>query len=95
MALPLAPIALTALRIAPVAVVAWSAWRRIDVGRRDQRAEDALDELGEGLTRHGDVDGTRATGRIRRTVRLGSRGPGVEVDAAAIARFRIRRVRSK
>jgi hypothetical protein len=32
-----------------------------------------------------------ATGRWRRTIRLGPNGPGMEIDLSAIARLRIRK----
>lgn len=92
MALPLAPIAMTALRIAPFAVAAYAAWRTLPEGHRDQRVEDAIDAMPDGLSRHKDDDATRATVRFRRGVRLGSRGPGLEFDLAALGRLRIRRI---
>ena len=62
-------------------------------GRTDQRAEDALDELGEGLSVHRPGDRaedrqTNATARLRRVIRF--RGQSYEVDAGLMARFRLR-----
>jgi hypothetical protein len=33
-----------------------------------------------------------ATGRLRRIIRLGSSGPGLEIDATALGRLRLRKV---
>jgi hypothetical protein len=64
-------------------------------GRTDQRAEDAMDDLGEGLSVHrpadraeGEVSQTNATARIVRVIRLGGRA--WEVDAGLVARVRLR-----
>ncbi|MEM6637051.1 MAG: hypothetical protein AAF667_14300 [Pseudomonadota bacterium] len=92
MALPLAPIAITALRVAPIAVAAYAAWRSLPEGRRDQHVEDVIDAMPEGMTRHRDADAARATARFRRSVRLGRRGPGLEFDLAALGRLSIRRI---
>ena len=94
MALPLAPIAGVALRYGAVAVAAYVLTRQVGRGRVDQRAEDALDELPEGVTAHRPHDRDQVNGgaRIRRTIRLGPTGPGVEVDLSAFGRLRFRRV---
>ena len=92
MPLPLAPIAGFALRYGAIAVATYAATRTIDRGFRDQRAEDALDELDEGVTLRRDQGQTNATGRFRRVVRLGADGPGVEIDITALGRLRMRRV---
>jgi len=101
MPLPLAPFVPIALRLGAV-VAAGLALRKVVavktvVGRTDQRAEDALDDLDEGLAVHRpadracDVDSqTNTAARLRRTIRWGKRG--IEIDAALFARFRIRRV---
>lgn len=82
MALPLAPIAGVALRYGVVALVAYVATRQIGRGRTDQRVEDAMDELPEGVTAHRphDRDQINGAARFRRVVRLGVRGPGVEIE---------------
>lgn len=92
MALPLAPVAAVALRYGAVAVASYALARQIGPGRRDQRAEDALDEVPEGLTARREPEQTNVTGRIRRVIRLGKTGPGLEIDAVSITRIRIRRV---
>jgi hypothetical protein len=61
-------------------------------GRTDQRAEDALDDLGEGITVHRPADQTEqtnATARVRRVVRF--RGRSYEIDAGLMARLRVRK----
>ncbi|MEM8630665.1 MAG: hypothetical protein AAGF74_05470 [Pseudomonadota bacterium] len=92
MPLPVAPIALTALRVAPFAAAAYVAWRSAPVQRRNQHVEDALDEMPEGFSRHADTESSRAGARMKRSVRLGRNGPGIEIDAAALGRLRFRRV---
>ena len=96
MALPLAPIAAVALRYGAVALTTYAIARSIERGRRDQRVEDAFDEMPEGLTvRHeNDVEHKQvnATGRMRRVIRLGENGPGIEVDAIGLTRIRFKKV---
>lgn len=100
MPLPLAPLVPIALRLGVVAAAGWAAKRalshRLQVGRTDQRAEDALDDLGEGVALHRPADRvgegdsqTNASARFRRTVRWGDKG--IEIDAGLIARFRLRK----
>jgi hypothetical protein len=95
MPLPLAPLAGLALRAGLVAAAAYAARRALaarQVGRTDQRAEDALDDTDEGVALHAppDRDQTNLSARLRRTIRWGNRG--VEIDAALIGRFRVRKV---
>ncbi|MEL6170160.1 MAG: hypothetical protein AAFR35_15845 [Pseudomonadota bacterium] len=93
MPLPIAPVAGIALRYGAVALAAYAVARNARSGHFDQRGEDALDDVGEGVTfRRDTVDQVNATGRVKRTVRLGSAGPGFEIDVAAFGRFRVRRV---
>ena len=91
MPLPLAPIAAIAIRYGTVAVATYALAARVERGRRDQRAEDALDEVAEGVTLRREPGQMNSTGRLRRIVRLGN-GPGVEIDFTSISRFRLRRV---
>ena len=92
MPLPLAPIAGFAVRYGAVALATYAIARRVDHAPRDQRGEDALDELNEGLAvRRGDGQ-TNGSARFRRVIRLGASGPGIEVDATALGRVRFRRV---
>jgi Ni/Co efflux regulator RcnB len=104
MPLPLAPLAGLALRAGLVAATAYAARRALaaraaaqkTVGRTDQRAEDALDDADEGIALHRPADRletggqTNLSARLRRTIRWGDRG--VEIDAALIGRFRLRKV---
>ena len=96
MPLPLAPIAGLAIRYGSVALAAYAIRRvlatKINTGRTDQRAEDALDETDDGLALHRPADRhqTNAAARYRRVIRWGDRA--VEIDAAALARFRIRKI---
>ncbi|MCX7286677.1 MAG: hypothetical protein NTW20_03710 [Rhodobacterales bacterium] len=101
MPLPLAPLLPLVLRIGAVATTSYAASRwvraRTGTGRTDQRAEDALDDLGEGLSVHrpadraGDGSGdsqTNAAARVVRVIRFG--GKTWEVDAGLMARLRFR-----
>ncbi len=97
MPLPLAPLLPIALRLGAVAAVGYIAQRMIarhgHIGRTDQRAEEALDDLDEGLASHRprDVAGQRnTTFRLRRTIRFG--GKTYELEAAAITRLRLREI---
>jgi hypothetical protein len=97
MPLPLAPLLPLALRLGAAAsfgfaVRAWVNRHRFP-GRTDQRAEDALDDLGEGIALHrpadrGDDRQSNASARLRRVVRF--RGRIYELDAGLIARVRLR-----
>ncbi|MFT4150316.1 MAG: hypothetical protein QM656_08970 [Paracoccaceae bacterium] len=103
--MPVARILPLAIRVGAVAATAYTAWtlrRAVTAkgypGRVDQRAEDALDALDEGVSIHrsevlGETEGdrqTNAAARFRRVVRLGGRE--VEIDASALARLRVRRI---
>ncbi|MBL9062979.1 hypothetical protein [Tabrizicola sp.] len=96
MPLPLAPLLPLALRFGVVATTTFALTRLVAAthpGRTDQRAEDALDDLGEGLSLHRPADRaedrqTNATARLRRVIRF--RGKTWELDAGAMARFRLR-----
>ncbi len=92
MPLPLIPIAGIALRVGLPALVGYVAARALRPGRIDQRAEDALDEIDEGLAVHRPQDRgqTNAAARVRRVLRWGT--TGVEIDAALLGRFRVRKV---
>lgn len=92
MALPLAPLAVFALRYGTVALASYAIARQIEPGRRCQRAEDAHDKTPEGMTFRSESEQLNATGRVKRVIRLGTDGPGIEVDASAFGRFRLRRV---
>ena len=100
MPLPLAPLLPIALRIGAVAGTGWAVCRwlraRSFPGRTDQHAETAFDALGEGVSLHRPQDRaadgatqTNATARLVRRVKVG--GTSIELDAALMARFRLRR----
>lgn len=106
--MPAARLVPVTLRVAVVAATALTAWsvRRALVsaphpGRMDQRAEDALDDLDEGLALHrtrvlgdaGDNRQTNAAARFRRVIRF--RGQRVEIDAGFLGRIRLRQVRGE
>lgn len=95
MPLPLAPIAGFALRAGAVAAAGWAV-RRVAValrpGRTDQRAEDALDDMDEGLAVHRPADRGQTNAAARMVRRVTLRGQTYEVDASALARFRIRKL---
>ncbi|MGB4828861.1 MAG: hypothetical protein WBP18_16620 [Paracoccaceae bacterium] len=100
MPLPLARLLPLALRLGAVATAGYAVTRWVAArsfpGRTDQRAEDALDDLGEGLSLHRPADRdqdrqTNAAARVRRVVRF--RGRTWELDAGLMARFRVREQR--
>lgn len=101
MPLPFAPLIPIAVRLGAVAAAGYALRRamaaKVAMGRTDQRAEDALDDLDDGLAMHRPVDRSTASdsqtntaARLRRTIRWGK--TGVEIDAALLGRFRIRRL---
>ncbi len=94
MALPLAPIAVVAAKYGAVALAGYTLARQVQVGHTDQRAEDALDEVHEGVSAHRPRDRDQVNGalRFRRVIRLGTNGPGIEIDASALGRIRMRRL---
>lgn len=97
MPLPLAPLIPLALRVGAVAAtgIAASRWlrNRSFPGRTDQRAEDALDDQGEGFSLHhpadlADAKQTNAGLRVKRVIRF--RGKSYELDAGLLGRLRLR-----
>lgn len=93
MAIQIAPIAGLALRYGVVALATFAATRAMGPGRLDQNVEDAMDETPEGLTLRKTDDQVNGTARWTRSVRLGTSGPGVKVDATGFARFRVTRLK--
>ncbi len=89
MPLPALPIVLSYGAVAVTAVIAA---RSMERGRRDQRAEDLHDDTPEGLTLWKNDEQINGTGRMTRVFRLTSSGKGVEIDASAFGRIRVRRV---
>ena len=96
MPLPLAPLLPLAIRFGVVATTTFALTRLVAAthpARTDQRAEDALDDLGVGLSIHRPADRaedrqTNASARLRRVIRF--RGRSYEVDAGLMARLRLR-----
>ena len=96
MAAPIiAPIAWTALRLGAVAAVAFYVNRGRSQPKHAEH-EYVLDDLPEGVAgarHHAEAErAMHGQGRFRRTIRLRSGGPGVEIDMAALGRLRLRRV---
>ena len=98
MPLPLAPLIPLAVRLGLVATTTFAVTRLVrsatHPGRTDQRAEDAFDDLGEGLAVHRPGDRaedrqTNAAARMVRVVRVGAQS--WEIDAGLMARLRLRR----
>lgn len=98
MPLPLAPLLPLALRLGVVATAGYAATRwvraRSHPGRTDQRAEDAFDDLGEGLSLHQPKDRaedgvtqSNTAARVVRVIRIGGRQ--FKLDAAIMARLRV------
>ena len=85
-----------ALPIIPIAVVvgAVAIARNVRVSPVDQRVQDRLDDVSEGLSAHRDPDGKQinAAYRWKRTIRWGQKGPAIEVDASALGRIKFARV---
>jgi hypothetical protein len=97
MAVVLPPLAIAAIRLgAAAALVALVAARR-GPAPVDDRRETALDAAPEGAGLTIDPDARRADASARwvRAIRLGPNGPGVVVDAAALARVRLRPLRPR
>jgi hypothetical protein len=94
MALPLAPLAVVAVKYGTIALAGYALARQIQPGRTSQPVEEEMDDLPEGVTAHRprDREQLNAAARFRRTIRLGTRGPGFELDASLLGRFRMRRI---
>lgn len=91
MPLPLVPIA---LGLGGAVLGAWAAVRRSPPARIDQRAEDALDDVPEGLATRRATDDrgqSNATLRLARTITLPG-GRRYRLDTALLARIRLTKV---
>lgn len=95
MAIPIVPLAGAVLKYGPLAAagVAAVAYLRAQPGHADERAEDLLDEVDEGVSATRSHEGRQVNtrGRFRRVIRAGRHGPGVEIDASFLGRVRLRR----
>lgn len=92
MPIPIAPIAGAAVRYGAVALATYAVTQAIPKLRRDQRAEDVLDDVEEGIALRRDDEQANANLRFRRIVQLGGIGPRFQIDATALTRIRITRV---
>ena len=94
MPLPLAPIAGLALRYGAVVIATYALTRKISVRHAhfDQRGEEALDDVGDGVSVRRAADQVNSTTRYRRVIRAGGGGPGIEIDITALGRIRFRKV---
>ena len=92
MPLPLAPIAGFAIRYGAVVLAAYAATCAIGQLPRSQPAEDALDGVDEGLEFRRDCEQVNVTGRWQWTIRFNRTGLGIEIDATALTRIRLRKV---
>lgn len=95
MALPLAPIAVTAVRYGAVLAVAYYvANRSKSLPKVSEEAAHEDVEEGMSVRHHRSADGAQANAdaRVKRTIRLGENGPGVELDLTALGRIRIKRI---
>ncbi|QHQ36689.1 hypothetical protein [Algicella marina] len=92
---PIAPIAWTVLRFGALAATTYYVSRRASMRPKDIWRESALDGVHDGLevtTDRSEAEANAHTAaRFRRTFRMGE-GRGVEVDFAALGRFRVRRI---
>ena len=92
MPLPIAPIAGFAIRYGAVALATYAVSRRIERAHFDQRGEEAMDDVNEGLSVRRDADQMNSAVRYSRTVRVGKTGPGLEIDITALGRIRFKKV---
>ena len=86
MALPIVPIALAAGTVMLA--------RRIKISAVDQRVDDRLDEVAEGVCFHRNPWHTQVNSamRYKRRLRFGAEGPGFEIDLSALSRLRLKRI---
>lgn len=92
MPLPIAPIAGFAVRYGAVALATYAMSRRIEKAHFDQRGEEAMDDVNEGLSLRRDNDQLNSAARYSRTIRVGKTGPGIEIDVTALGRIRFKKV---
>ena len=92
MPLPLAYIAGFAMKYVAFALVTYAAIRTVGQLPKSQPTEDALDQVNEGLDLRRNHEELNAAGRLRRIISLSKTGRGVEIDATALIRVRLRKV---
>ncbi len=85
-----------ALPIIPLAVVAgaFALARNVHISAVDQRVEDRLDDVNEGVSVHRDPSGEQLNGsyRWKRVIRFGNSQQGYEIDASALGRIKFKKV---
>lgn len=95
MPLPVAPIALTAVRYGAVLAVGYYLVNR-NKSLPKVSEEEAHENVDEGISvrHHRNQEGAQANAdaRVKRVLRFGANGPGVEIDASALGRIRIKRI---
>jgi hypothetical protein len=74
------------------ALVTYAAMRTVGQLPKSQPTEDALDQVNEGLDLRRNHEELNAAGRLRRIISLSKTGRGVEIDATALIRVRLRKV---
>lgn len=92
MPIALPPLAGVALKYATIALAGYALARATSHGRLDQRVEDVMDDTPEGATLRTADGQANATFRWRRVFRLNSTGRGVEIDATALTRLKVKRL---
>ena len=90
----IAPVLFQVLKIGGALALGAALAHRRGPERLDIATEDTLDRLPDGGHVRVDRDAGRADGEVRwrRKIRFGARGPGVEVELAALGRLRARRI---
>ncbi|MDG3041173.1 hypothetical protein [Roseicyclus marinus] len=91
MAIPFTPFAAAALRYGAVAALSYAAACHARPRALHPAAEAEMDRMPEGAHLGHAPGQMNATARWRRRIRLGTTGPGVEIDLGALARLRLRR----
>lgn len=95
MPIPVVPIASAVLKYGPLAAAAFAtvAYARAKPAPVNQTAEDMMDDVSDGMAFSRSPEGRQVNGegRYRRTVRMPN-GMGIELDASAIGRIRLRRI---
>lgn len=92
MAIQMTPLIVVALRYGSAALVGFAAAQLVPRGRFPRAVEAEMDAAPSGLGLRRARGQVSATARMSRKVRLGRFGPGIRMDATALARFRIRRL---
>lgn len=84
------PLAGIAVRYAAFALAGYALAKGLPKGEPDARAEAAMNDLPDGLGVSSDDGAARASGRLRRSFRLGAQG--VKIDAGFLARLKVSRL---